>query len=311
VLIPAYNAAATIRATLDSVVSQTFGDFEVVVVDDGSTDGTGEVAAGYGERVRVLRKANEGRPATTRNLGLREARGEYVAFLDADDCWASRKLELQVGILDARDEVGLVYTADADIDAQGQVLRVNPCIPGARGRIHGLLSVRNVMVGSSVMVRRRAVEALGGFDESLTSIENWDLWIRIAREWAIECIDEPLTLYRVHAGNRSGNIDLRRENIFRVLAKHHDPSDRSPEARRRRRDAYFHAYFNVLGRAYFGQHEMGRARRALARAFWLKPSLGVARLLGLSLLGRRLFLGLKSVKRRLAGRTAAAGPGGD
>src|SRR5262249_18357600 len=96
--------------------------------------------------------------------------------------------------------------------------------------------------------------------------------------------------------------ELRHRNIFRVLAKHHDANDRSPEARRRRRDAYFHAYFNVLGRAYLGRLEMGPARRALWRALCLKPRPDVLRLLGLAMLGKRGVLALRSVKRTLRPR---------
>src|SRR6266545_3624012 len=112
VVMPAYNAAPTVGQALDSVLSQTFRDFEVVVVDDGSTDHTREVLAGYGDRIRMFDKVNEGKPASTRNLGVREARGELVAFLDADDCWRKEKLERQVGVFDGRHDVGLVYTAD-------------------------------------------------------------------------------------------------------------------------------------------------------------------------------------------------------
>jgi glycosyltransferase involved in cell wall biosynthesis len=301
VVVPAYNAATTISQALDSVFRQSFRDFEVVIVDDGSTDRTREVVAEYGDRIRVLTKANEGKPAATRNLGVHAARGELVAFLDADDWWREDKLERQVAVFDGRPDVGLVYTADATVDANGKTLSVNPCPPEARGRIYELLTVRNVMVGSSVMARREAIVRAGGFDEGLTSIENWDLWIRIARDWAIDYIDEPLTLYRVHAGNRSSNVELRRQNVFLVLAKHHDARDRSPEARRRRRDAYFHAYFNVLGKAYFGQLEMGAARRALIRALGLKPSRAAVRLFLLTLLGKRGFVAARALKRRLSG----------
>ena len=301
VVVPAYNAVSTIGQTLDSVFSQTFRDFEVVVVDDGSTDGTRGVIAGYGERIRVLTKVNEAKPAATRNLGVRAARGELVAFLDADDWWREDKLERQVAVFDGRPDVGLVYTADATVDAAGKLLSVNPCPAEARGRIYELLTVRNAMVGSSVMARREAIARAGGFDENLTSIENWDLWIRISRDWAIEYVDEPLTLYRVHAGNRSSNVGLRRQNVFRVLAKYHDPLDPSPSARRRRVDAYFHAYFNVLGKAYFSQHEMGAARRVLLRALWLKPDRHVLRLVFLSLLGKHGYVAARALKRRLSG----------
>jgi glycosyltransferase involved in cell wall biosynthesis len=303
VVIPTYNAAATLPETLESVFGQSFTDFEVIVVDDGSTDATPDILAAYEDRIRVLRKVNEGKPAAARNLGVRAARGEFVAFLDADDCWTKDKLERQVAMLDQQPDVGLVYTGDATIDGESRKVSVNPCYPEARGRIYELLTVHNVMVGSSVVARRRAIEEAGGFDEDLTSIENWDLWIRIARGWAIEYIDEPLTLYRVHSGNRSRNVELRRSNIFRVLAKHHGAADRTPEGRRRQREAYFHAYFNVLGKAYVGRLEMGPARRALWQALWLKPGRDVLRLLCLTMLGKRGFLALRSVKRWKLGTT--------
>jgi hypothetical protein len=137
----------------------------------------------------------------------------------------------------------------------------------------------------------------GYYDESLTSAENWDLWIRIARRWEVDFVPDPLTYYRVHAGNRSSAVELRQKNIFRILAKHHDPADRSPEARRLRREAYFNAYYAVLGMSYFERLEMRQASAALARAFLLKPRLDVARLLGLSLLGRQGFLALRGLVR--------------
>jgi glycosyltransferase involved in cell wall biosynthesis len=297
VIIPAYNAARTIEQTLDSVFAQTFQDLEAIVVDDGSTDETAALLARRQDRLRVVRKTNEGRPAAARNLGVKVSCGEYLAFVDADDTWHADKLALQVAMLDCDPAIGLVYTADATITASGDIVSVNPCPPGARGRIYDVLRVHNVMVGSSVVVRRDAFDQAGGFDEGLTSIENWDLWIRIARRWTIECIDQPLTFYRMHDGNRSGSVQLRRQNIFRVLEKHHDAADHSPEGRRIRRDAYFHAYFNVLGRAYFSRHEIRMARQALLRAVLLKPRWEVLRLLLLTLLGRHGFALAATLKR--------------
>lgn len=168
------------------MLKQTVRYFEVIVVDDDSTDETPGILVGYGEWIRVLMKPNERQPAP--NLGLRAARGEYIAFLDADDCWAPTRLEKQVAVLDRCPSVGLVYTADAMIDSEGRVSETSPCPPDGRGRIYERLTVRNMMVGSSAMVRRTAIEEAGGYDESLASVENWDLWIRIVRRWEVEYV---------------------------------------------------------------------------------------------------------------------------
>jgi glycosyltransferase involved in cell wall biosynthesis len=305
VVIPAWNAARTLPETLESAFAQTFTDWELIVVDDGSTDDTPAVLARYGDRIRVLHKQNEGRPSTTRNLGVKSARGELVALLDADDRWHPDKLAKQVALFDRNPELGLAYTAATIIDGQGRTLQVNPCSPEARGRIHSLLVTRNIMVGSSAMARAAALADAGYYDESLTSAENWDLWIRIARRWEVDYVPEPLTYYRVHGGNRSSAVALRRQNIFKILAKHHDPADRSKAARRLRREAYFNVYYAVLGMSYFEQLAMRQAAAALTRAFFLKPRPDVARLLALSLLGRRGFLALRGLVRG-AGRTPGA-----
>lgn len=302
VVIPAYNAAGTLQETLASVFAQTYRDYEIIVVDDGSTDTTPQLLEDYGEALQVVHKPNEGRPAAARNRGVAAARGEYIAFLDADDLWRPEKLARQIDLMEANPRLGLCFTAAAIIDEGGHQVRINRCMPTARGKIYDLLSTRNVMVGSSVMIRRRAIEAVGGFDEGLTSIENWDLWIRIAHDWEVDHVDEPLTAYRQHAGNRSVNVELRRRNIFRILERHHDPADRSTAGRRRRRDAYFNAYFTVLGIGYFSRLEMGDARRAFWRAFRLKPRADVARHLLLSLLGKPAFLAVRNLRRRLTGR---------
>jgi glycosyltransferase involved in cell wall biosynthesis len=254
----------------------------------------------------VLHKVNERNPSPTRNLGLKEAKGEYIAFLDADDQWMPEKLARQVAVLDQKPAVGLVYTASVVKDREGKTIRVGRCLPEARGRIHPLLRVRNMMVASSVMARRAAIEEVGGYDESLTSAENWDLWIRIARRWEVDFVDEPLTVYRMHGSGLSANVESRRRNVFRIIAKHHDPGDRSPEARRLRRDAYFNAYYQVLGMAYFDRLEMGEAALALWRAFCLKPRRDVARLLALSLLGRRPYLALRGLRARFRGQNGGA-----
>lgn len=119
VVIPTYNRAAYIRQAIDSVLQQTMTDFEIIVVDDGSTDDTREVVAGYGERIRYLRTANGG-PARARNAGMAEARGQYIAWLDSDDTYHPAKLALQCAVLDSRPDTGLVYTECTAFDDDGR-----------------------------------------------------------------------------------------------------------------------------------------------------------------------------------------------
>ncbi len=167
VIIPAYNAAGHIEATLESVLCQTVPASEVLVVDDGSKDHTADLAERFPLPVRVLRKSNGG-PASARNLGARESHGEWLAFLDADDAWLPEKLERQLPLC-SDPKVGLIHST-----------------PPAWGTPERLtfsdLWERNRIVNSTVLVRRQAFEAVGGLDEDreLIGVEDYNLWLRIA-----------------------------------------------------------------------------------------------------------------------------------
>jgi len=164
VVIPAYNAERYIGETLESVLAQTYRDFEVVVVDDGSTDGTREIVRGYGEPVRLVEQPNSG-PAAARNRGVREARGEFIAFIDADDLWLPEKLALQVPLFDD-EEVGLVSCRVQLVDGSG---RPHPTYE--REKVSGWafekLLEGNFIGTSTVVARREALEGAGLFPEDL------------------------------------------------------------------------------------------------------------------------------------------------
>jgi glycosyltransferase involved in cell wall biosynthesis len=207
VVVPAYNAAAFVRRAVDSVLAQTWADRELLVVDDGSRDGTRDVLAGYGDRVRVLAQTNAG-PAAARNHGLREARGRYVAFLDADDWWLPSKLERQVALLDTRPDMGFCSTATRVMTDNGAPAGDWPCA-AIDGSLLETLFVRSAAVSGStsgVLARRELVLEAGGFDESLRGFEDPDLWIRLAARAGYACIPEPLTVVVRTPGSVSSHL---------------------------------------------------------------------------------------------------------
>jgi glycosyltransferase involved in cell wall biosynthesis len=230
VIIPAFNAAGCVRRAVDSVLGQSFQDFELLVVDDGSTDDTRAVLAEYGNRLRLLAKENGG-PAAARNHGLQNACGEYVAFLDADDCWITEKLQRQVELLDTRLEVGFCSTATQVVDSAGQPVGDWPCRPDA-GPLPDILFLHGTVISGStsgVLARRQLIEAIGGFDPALRGFEDPDLWIRLAARTEYACIPQALTVVVRTPNSVSGNlVNMRRA----TLASFHKNRHLLPPAKR-------------------------------------------------------------------------------
>ena len=206
VVVPAYNSMQYLPATLKSVFQQTYADFEIIVVNDGSTDNTEEYVLSLKDaRLKLVVQDNQGL-AAARNTGIAHATGEYIAFLDADDLWESTKLEKQLRLFQENPEAGLVYTWVAYIDEQGhQTGRIfKDC---AEGRIWRELTIFNIVrCGSVPMVRRACFETCGTFDRSLDSaVEDWDMWLRIAHSYDFLAVKEPLVYYRQRETSCSKN----------------------------------------------------------------------------------------------------------
>jgi glycosyltransferase involved in cell wall biosynthesis len=220
VIIPAYNAAWCIRRALDSVLAQTFTDYEIIVVNDGSRDETLAVIAGYGDVVRVVDKANGGL-SSARNAGIRAARGTYVAFLDADDRWLPEKLQRQVTLMQSDATLGFCSTAASVEDPDGKQLNIWAC-PRWSGSLLEHLFRENAAVagsGSGVLVKRVVLLQVGDFDESLRSLEDIDMWMRLAAVASYGCIAEPLTVLLKHPESMSRNLEIMRESAIRVMKK--------------------------------------------------------------------------------------------
>jgi glycosyltransferase involved in cell wall biosynthesis len=205
VVIPTYNRADYILEAIESVMSQTYRDFEIVVVDDGSTDDTRQVLADMvaAGTIQYVYQENRSKSAA-RNHGIRLAKGKYIAFLDSDDLFAPTKLEKQVAFLERHPEIGFVHSWYSKFDDDGNQLGVRDTSKYT-GWVYPeiLLSWSVLMAVPCMLVSREVLSEVGGFDETQKWGEDLDLWRRITRIYPIDLIPEALTLVRVHSGNLS------------------------------------------------------------------------------------------------------------
>lgn len=208
VVMAAKNYAAFVAQAIQSVRAQTVADWELVVVDDGSVDGTAAVVRPYlaDGRIRLVESDRLGQ-SRAKNLGARLARGEWLAYLDADDAWHPTKLERQMAALAADPGAGLCYTRRTLIGPDGLALAKQPA-PAAlpSGDILAAVYAKNFVCFSSVVIRRELFEAVGGFDPALDLAIDYDLWLRLARHTRAAGVDEPLVLYRTGHGNLSAKL---------------------------------------------------------------------------------------------------------
>ena len=278
IVVPAHNAGRTLAQTLASVIAQTVVDYEVIVVDDGSTDDTAQVAGqAQDSRVTVVSTANGG-VARARNHGIARATGSFVAFLDADDLWRPTKLADQLQRLAADPGAGVCVTAATRIDDRSREIGLMG-LEDTRDTCTALL-LRSMVAGciSSGLVRRSLLEAVGGFDPAFSQCADWDLWLRLSRETRFSLLDEDLVLYRTHAGNMSDNISLLERDSFAVLDKFFACEASGPYQPLRRR-AYSNHWLICSG-SYLHAREPGNSFRCLANALREDPS-NLRRLAGL------------------------------
>lgn len=206
VIIPTYNSPRFLIEALESVINQTYRDLEVIIVDDGSTDNTPVVLLPYLEKhknIRCIYQENKG-TAAARNTGIKSSSGEYIAFLDHDDIWLPLKSELQVRVLDENPLVGLVYCRFHYFYEGEGILAESHDREWRRGELFEQFLERNyIPTASLVMVRRSCFDKAGDFDESLSIVDDYDFYIRIARNYKIEYVDRSLVYWRRHVHSAS------------------------------------------------------------------------------------------------------------
>jgi glycosyltransferase involved in cell wall biosynthesis len=219
VIIPVYNGEKTIRETIESVLSQTFRDFELIILNDGSQDSTLEVVSSIQDsRLKVFSHPNAGL-AASRNRGTFHAVGEYISFIDADDLWTPDKLETQLKALQDNPEAAVAYSWTNYIDESGQFLRRGGYLT-ANGDVYAKLLVVDFLEnGSNPLIRRQALIQVGGFDESLPAAEDWDILLRLAAQYSFVAVPYPQILYRVSANSMSAHVVRQETACLKVLER--------------------------------------------------------------------------------------------
>jgi Glycosyl transferase family 2 len=208
IILPTFNRLKYLRPAVDSVFAQTHADWELLIADDGSDEETRAYLKDLESlpRVKLIWLPHSGNPSAVRNAALREASGDYIAFLDSDDVWLPSKLERQIDALRASSHCRWIYTGYVRIDDAGETKTypgTKPWIP-YRGAIYEqLLRLEAAVATAAVLVERGLLAQVGGFDEEMLLFEHYDLWLRLAGHSEVELIDEPLTCLRSHEQHHS------------------------------------------------------------------------------------------------------------
>ncbi|MCP1337409.1 glycosyltransferase family 2 protein [Futiania mangrovi] len=275
IIMPVFNAAPFIAESIGSALGQTFPDVELIVLDDGSTDGSQEAVQSLADdpRVRIVRSGSSEGPFVLRNRGIGMARGSLIAFLDADDCWHPDKLKRQVAALEAHPEAGLCHTLVQDITEDGKPIPERLIdMSDFQGDCFRQMLRRNGVGNSSVVVPKQVFEVVGCFDESFRYRGDWEMWVRIAHRFPLIYLNEPLTFYRLHASNVSWNHERLRPYALAVVRKFardygSEGRDISSEIEETLTDTY-----RSFGTAAMVARDFPQARRDLWTALKRRPA---------------------------------------
>jgi glycosyltransferase involved in cell wall biosynthesis len=229
VIIPAYNAEEFIAQAIQSVVAQTYRSHEIIVVDDGSTDKTRDILKEFDGQIRCVYQENRG-PSAARNAGINLAQGRYICFLDADDLWTPDKLEVQFAFMEANPDIAFVFSDHEEFNEEGVVLSSFlgekhktfssfPIVAGCLENAFGKLVLENCISTPTVMVRKTCLEKTGLFDEEIWSVEDRDLWLRIAAHCNVACLPNIFCKRRVHQSNISKQSELTLHGRITILER--------------------------------------------------------------------------------------------
>ena len=249
VIIPNYNYEKFIAETIESVLSQTYKNVEIIVVDDGSKDKSLEVLEKFGDKIRVIQQKNAGVSAA-RNHGVSFSKGEFIAFLDADDVWLPEKLERQIEKFASDDEIGLVHCSMTLINPLDEP--IGEMNSGQEGFVaeEFLRFERGVVVGagSTALVKREIFDEVKGFDLRLSTAADWDFCYQVSRKYKFGFVSEPLVLYRMHGTNMHGNIKAMEHDMLLGFEKAF--AENTKDLQKIRKECYGNLYMTLAGSYY-------------------------------------------------------------
>jgi glycosyltransferase involved in cell wall biosynthesis len=307
-LVPTYNNDRYICETVESVLAQTYPIHEIIVVDDGSTDRTGEVLAPYAGRIHYVRQANAGAP-TARNTGLALATGQWVALLDSDDLWVANKTQLQIEYALRNPSCSAVYSDMKTFDSTGIIeesVKVSRNLTMPSGRIFPQLFAETLFQTSSLIIRKSCIDQIGSFDTTLRMGEDYEFFLRLAQHYEFGYVDQPLVLYRQHPRQltRTGQQQPEQPWEFLALKK---IIDQYPEVYEQLGREHIHhrlsASYFALGYACLEEGDYKNARRLIREALRYWPDHpGYIRCYLTTFLGRRVRLALRGLLEKIRTR---------
>lgn len=268
VIIPTYNAEKTIEKTVKSVLNQTFTDFEIIVINDGSQDKTLDILQGITDpRLKVFSYPNAG-PQKSRNRGIKKASGNYFSFLDADDLWTPDKLEAQLKALENNSDAGVVYSWTDHVDKVGNLVRRGSYRSVEGDILAQLLLVDFIESGSNPLVRREALETVGEFDETLVGGQDWDMWLRLAAAYPFVVVPQVQVFHLMSPTSWSKNVERQEKGFTRVIEK---ALDNAPETVRKLKNYVIANRYKTL--VYDALQGQPTTKRGVSALRWLWVSL--------------------------------------
>ena len=301
VIIPTYNRAHVLPIAIDSVLAQNYKDYEIIVVDDGSTDNTKEILKPYLSKpnVRYIYQKHK-MQAAARNNGIRHSKGGYIAFLDSDDFWYPEKLELQVKILEENHEVGMVYSNQMLLNdnLSDKAIKYSPGVLKSGNIFRDLLLRKFYCSLLTTLIRKSVLDDVGFLDEDLkNALEDWELTLRIAKKYRVVCVDKPLVRRRLYDQDTGDYFQVRINNHRTILEKYLNKNKTLSNSIRNL--VWAKAYFS-WGHSYLINNRYWKAFQsffhALLKGYWL--AIFAMALCSFGPLGKRIFEKLIKIKIR-------------
>lgn len=268
----AFNHAQYIDKAIASALAQTWQDFELIVIDDGSKDATAQVVKQFSDPVQYIYQKNRGQGGA-RNRGIASASGEFICFLDDDDLWEPDYLATVMSVLQREPQTAALYTGFRIIDDRDNVLPQVGCRVVPPHLMYDALIAGGWFPPLVVTVRKACLDQVGPLDESLRGHDDWDLWLRISRDHLFRGIAEPLARYRIHAGGLSANADHMLQDQKRAIVKHFGPEEGPPASWPTERRRAFGAAYRTAGLACLQSKDMDRGYHLFKRALETSPEL--------------------------------------